>query len=178
MRSRRLLQVAGLVVLAGFVVVLGVAVHNAQDKGSFAKSVAKGELPPAPAFDLEQVDGRGRVSLASLRGKPVVLNFWASWCAPCEDEAPLLRQIAAEQMPKGVAFVGVNAKDTTDGATAFIARYRLGYPQVRGGSTADTYGVSQFPETFVIDRQGRTVAWFPGEVEPDALRAAIERASA
>ena len=133
---------------------------------------------PAPPLSAAPLNGGPRVTLASHRGKPVVLNFWASWCAPCEDEAPLLRQIAAEQMPKGVAFVGVNAKDTTDGATAFIARYRLGYPQVRGGSTADTYGVSQFPETFVIDRQGRTVAWFPGEVEPDALRAAIERASA
>jgi cytochrome c biogenesis protein CcmG/thiol:disulfide interchange protein DsbE len=177
MARRRVLQLGGLAVLVAFVVLLGIAVHNAQNKGSFARSVAKGELPPAPSFSLKAVDGSGSVSLAALRGRPVVLNFWASWCAPCEDEAPLLRQVAAAEVPKGVAFVGINAKDTTDGALAFIARYRPGYPQVSGGSIADRYGVSQFPETFVVDRQGRTVAWFPGEIEPETLRAAIEKAS-
>ena len=90
---KRLFQALGIAALIGLVVVLGVAVERSRSKDAFVKNVAAGRLPAAPAFDLPALSDRGRVRLADYRGKVVVLNFWASWCAPCEDEAPLLASL-------------------------------------------------------------------------------------
>ncbi len=177
---RRSLRIAIFVVLGALVAVLAASVVRSQDKGAFPRKVASGSLPMAPSFDLPALSGRGRVSLDAMRGSVVVVNFWASWCTECEDEAPLLAEVAAAERANGVRFVGVDARDVEDDARAFVARFGLDYPHGRdhGAGVADQWGVTGYPETFVLDRKGRAVQWFAGPVDADALRQAIAKAEA
>jgi cytochrome c biogenesis protein CcmG/thiol:disulfide interchange protein DsbE len=110
---------------------------------------------PAPAFDLEKLDG-GRLSLGDLRGSPVVLNFWAAWCIPCREEAPLLTAADTKYRSQGLRVLGVVYQDSADAARDFMGRYRQQYPGLLDpdGRTAIDYGVFGIPETFFIDRGG------------------------
>jgi cytochrome c biogenesis protein CcmG, thiol:disulfide interchange protein DsbE len=174
---RRLGQVSIVALLAAVVVVLAVAVHNKVDSAGFVHEVNAGKLPAAPTLNLPGLFG-GRVNLAAYRGRPVVVNFWASWCAPCEDEAPVMAQAAASDKPLGVQFVGVDVADTIDAGRAFVARYGLSYPHARATTDYTTeWGVTGQPETFVLDRSGRAVAWYAGPVDPNWLSQAIQKAS-
>jgi cytochrome c biogenesis protein CcmG, thiol:disulfide interchange protein DsbE len=96
-----------------------------------------------------------RVALADLRGQAVVVNFWASWCAPCRVEAPLMAQAAREQAGQ-VAYVGVNIMDTEEGARRFITEYGIDYPNGLDPNNywARQFGVSGVPATFFIDADG------------------------
>ena len=124
---------------------------------------------PAPTFALKSLDGR-TVSLASLRGRPVVLNFWATWCADCKVEHPYLLHLARAYARRGVAFVQIGYQDADSSARSFLRRY--GAPgtalQDPGGATAIGYGVTGVPETFVIDQDGIVRYHSPGPVAPGA----------
>jgi cytochrome c biogenesis protein CcmG/thiol:disulfide interchange protein DsbE len=113
---------------------------------------------PAPAFSAKRMGG-GRVSLASLRGKPVVLNFWASWCSPCKGEAAKLQQAWQQYRKQGVVFVGVDYHDVTSDARTFLEHHGVTYPTVLDGSgmIGDRYGLTGVPETYFVNRQGRLV---------------------
>lgn len=130
---------------------------------------------PAAAFDLQTLDGR-RVSLAALRGSPVVLNFWASWCAPCREEAPLLTAADDTYRSQGLRILGVVYQDSTDNARAFMARYGQAYPGLLDpdGRTAIDYGVFGIPETFFIDRSGVVRSRQVGVLTEAELRSQIE----
>ena len=130
---------------------------------------------PAPAFDLETLDG-GRLSLADLRGSPVVLNFWASWCIPCREEAPLLTAAAADYRAKGLRVVGVVYQDSAASARDFMGRYGQTYPGLldSDGRTAIDYGVFGIPETFFIDAAGIVRSRQIGAVIASDLRSQIE----
>ena len=141
----------------------------------------RGGTPAAPAFSLERLDRDGELELASLRGKAVVLNFWASWCAPCREETPLLEEGWQRWRDKNVVFVGVNVKDFRGDARGFMRRFGISYPTVYDGkgSTVGRYGVTGFPETYFVDARGRVVHRIAGEVrEPEELDKGIERALA
>ena len=118
----------------------------------------------APAFTLRRLEGTGHVSLASLRGKAVVLNFWASWCDPCKSEAAVLERDWARYRSRGVVFVGVDYHDLASDARRFVAAHGLTFTMLQDGSGSVTgsYGISQVPETYVLDRQGRIVAHLAG----------------
>ena len=120
----------------------------------------------APAFTLRRLDGSGSVSLASLRGKPVVLNFWASWCVPCKSEAKALEQAWTRYRGRGVEFLGVDFHDVTGDARRFVAAHSLTFPMVQDGSgdVTGSYGISQVPETYVLDRHGRVVLHLAGPI--------------
>jgi cytochrome c biogenesis protein CcmG/thiol:disulfide interchange protein DsbE len=109
----------------------------------------------APAFSLERLDG-GHLSLDELRGRPVVLNFWASWCLPCREEAALLTKLAADHADRGVAVIGVVYQDDATSAADFMRRYGQTYPGLidPSGRTAIDYGVFGIPETYFIDAGG------------------------
>jgi cytochrome c biogenesis protein CcmG/thiol:disulfide interchange protein DsbE len=116
---------------------------------------------PAPAFALRRLNGTGTMSLASLRGKAVVLNFWASWCGPCKSEAPLLEQLWHEYRGKGVVFVGMDSNDASGDALRFLRAHDITYPVVsdeNGLVAANRYGVADLPVTYFVDRRGRLVA--------------------
>ena len=122
------------------------------------------------------------LQLSSLRGKAVVLNVWASWCVPCKEEAPFLEQVWQDKRERDVVVVGLDAKDFRADARKFAKRFGLTFPLVYDGpgDTLDGFGVTGFPETFVIDREGRVVDAFAGAVDGDDARprllAAIDRA--
>jgi cytochrome c biogenesis protein CcmG/thiol:disulfide interchange protein DsbE len=114
---------------------------------------------PAPGFALHGLGG-GNVSLAALRGHPVIVNFWATWCEPCKRESAELQQTYERYRSRGLVVVGVDTSDLTGDAKAFVRKYGLTYPIARdkGTKTAVAYGVLQVPETFFVDRRGRLVA--------------------
>lgn len=130
-----------------------------EGRGGVADRLERGETPPAPGFTLERLDRPGTLSLASLRGKGVVLNFWASWCIPCKDEAPFLEEAWRTNRDRGLVIVGVDAQDFRADARAFMKRFGITYPVVYDGkgSTLGRYGVTGFPETFFVDRRGNLV---------------------
>jgi cytochrome c biogenesis protein CcmG/thiol:disulfide interchange protein DsbE len=174
---KRALQIAAAVVLVLLLGLLVKSVITTQDARTYVADVADGKRPQAPSFDLPALSGDGRVRLDDYRGRPVVINFWASWCDPCKDEAPLLQDLAAQEGANGVAFLGIDAQDLTDDARAFAKRYDLRYPLAHdSGDVNDRWGVTGFPETFVVDRQGRTIAHWEGPISSDADVAKLRRA--
>ncbi len=120
---------------------------------------------------------RGTFSLASLRGYPVVLNFWASWCTPCGREAPILTSAARAQRGR-VVFVAVDVNDFAKDARRFLGAHRVPYVAVRsGGSIAERFGLVGLPETFYVDRLGRIRGLTRGQLSADALRRQLKLAS-
>ena len=118
----------------------------------------------APNFTLPRLDRDGELELASLRGKAVVLNFWASWCGPCKDEAPLLEQLWRTWRGRGVVVLGVDAEDFRADARGFMRRFGMSYPVVHDGpgKIKKRYGLKGFPETFFVSRSGKIVAHIAG----------------
>jgi cytochrome c biogenesis protein CcmG/thiol:disulfide interchange protein DsbE len=135
----------------------------------------------APPIDLPELDGTGRVTTAAFRGRPAVINFWASWCGPCRDEAPLLEAAWREYRSRGVVVLGIDTRDFISDGRAFVKRFGLTYPNGYDGkgTLAERFGLTGFPETFVIDGEGRIVEHVVGPVEDaEQIRAAIEKALA
>jgi cytochrome c biogenesis protein CcmG/thiol:disulfide interchange protein DsbE len=134
-----------------------------QSGGKVAKEVDSGHPFPAPPFTRSLVATNGKLSLASLRGKVVVLNFWESYCPPCIAEAPMLSSVAKQWQGKGVVFLGVDFQDLHGPALKYIQRFHITYPSVSDdGPLVGHYGVTGFPETFFIDRKGVVVPAVPG----------------
>ncbi len=110
---------------------------------------------PAPAFSLPTLTGEA-LALAGLRGQPVVLNFWASWCGPCRAEMPELQRLHRRLGEAGVAVVGVNQGETPETAAAFMQALNLSFPVALDQRTgvSQQYLVNSLPTTFFIDRDG------------------------
>ncbi len=112
----------------------------------------------APEFTLQRLTGSGDVSLRSLRGKAVVLNFWASSCEPCKAESGVLEAAYLRYQSQGAVFVGVDYQDATSDARRFVEAHGITYPVVRdSGHVGGEYGLLGTPETFFVNRQGRLV---------------------
>ena len=141
---------------------------------AISAALARGETPAVPDLTLAAF-GAPPVSLRALAGHPVILNFWASWCIPCRDEAALLEGISHEFRSQGLAVVGVDTQDLTSPASAFLAKFGITYLNLRDpdGSVGREFGTTGVPETFFIDREGRVRGKFPGaEIRPAVWRAA------
>lgn len=144
--------------------------------------IAVADRQPAPALAGTTLDGEP-LDVSDLRGQVVVLNFWASWCAPCRAEAPTLNEVAARTADDGVRFVGVNVKDEPGPARAFERKQQVGYPSLH-----DQPGrlLLQFrrsvpqtpPTTVVLDREGRIAAFFAGAVRLSDLLGPVEQIAA
>jgi cytochrome c biogenesis protein CcmG/thiol:disulfide interchange protein DsbE len=134
---------------------------------------------PAPDFALPAVDGGGTLSLAALRGKPVVINFWATWCVPCYQEHPALTS-AARAMGNDVQFLGVVYDDEEAKVREFLRERGSTYPSLLddGGRTAIAYGVYGVPETYFIDPRGRIVEKYVGPLDPSTIATLVAKASA
>ena len=124
----------------------------------------------APDFSLADLDGNP-IHLADLRGRPVIVNFWASWCGPCVEEFPLLRDAVAEHGDDGLAVIGIVFDDRSEAARGFMRRNEATWPAAMdpGQRVADAYGILSVPETFFIGRDGTVVARQIGQFSAPSL---------
>jgi cytochrome c biogenesis protein CcmG/thiol:disulfide interchange protein DsbE len=158
-RVKLILQAAAVMVVALLVALLGWRVAQQEEGRGLDAAVAAGKRPLAPDFTLESLDGERTISLREYRGQVVVLNFWASWCVPCKEEAPLLQSVWERYRDDGVVVLGVDAQDLKADARKFAERYSLTYPLAhdKDGVTLGRFGYNAFPETWFVDREGRLV---------------------
>lgn len=165
---------AAVAALGALIAVLAYGVLANRGDGLDA-AVAGRQRPAAPALALPMLTGGGARSLEAWRGHVVVVNFWASWCDPCREEAPLLERWQRRLARQGATVLGVDALDVRADALAFIRRYRLTYPMLRDrdGGAARGYGTRGYPETFVVDRRGRVAALRRGPVDDAFLRRTV-----
>ena len=149
-RPRRWRAALVLLPAMGFVALLWFGLQRADP------SVTAAQRPPT--FELPRLEG-GSLSSSELEGRPVVINFWASWCIPCRDEAPLLERTWREYKDDGVVIVGVNIKDSVTAAKAFVDEFDITYPIVRDQSAEleRDFGLTGLPETFFIDHEWRFI---------------------
>jgi len=135
----------------------------------------------APNFSLAMLRPRSRQSalaLSNFKGKPVVLNFWASWCDPCREEAPLLESSwkHAQAQGKDVVFLGIDYQDSNNNGLSFLQLYSITYPIVMDtdGSAAIKYGVTSLPQTIFINRNGSVMSRVPREITAQALSSNLQ----
>jgi cytochrome c biogenesis protein CcmG, thiol:disulfide interchange protein DsbE len=173
---RRLpLPVAVIVAAAALVALLVYGVVSRQQDTTIEDALKKGRRVSAPSRELPVLGSGERRSPADLRGRVVVLNFWASWCTPCKVEAPALEGAHRRYAGDGLTVLGVNFRDTIPDARGFARRYGLTYSSVRDvdGRLAHDYGTVALPETFVLDRRGRIAAAFRGTVTRRELESTV-----
>jgi cytochrome c biogenesis protein CcmG, thiol:disulfide interchange protein DsbE len=172
-----------LVAILAVAALVGLLVYGVASKGedrTIEDAIANGDRPAAPSRALPVLGEQQQRSLESFKGRPVVLNFWASWCTPCKDEAPLLERAQARLERLGGTVLGVTYRDASADSQAFIRRFKLSYPNVRDveGQLAKDYGTRALPETFVIDRDGRVADVRRGVVDREFLDAALTKVGA
>lgn len=140
-------------------------------------ALALHQTPPAPESGrlLPVLAGGGMRSLRSYRGRVVLLNFWASWCPPCQHEAPALERVQRKLERHNATVLGVTYEDATPDSQSFVRRYGLTYPSLRdvSGEFAHSYGTEALPESFLLNPQGRVVAIERGEASPAFLARAV-----
>jgi len=155
-----------------FLIVLGMGTYERTDVPRPGDRV--------PNFTARLLGSEGELELTDLRGKPVVMNFWASWCGPCDEEAPILRE-AYETYGDRITFLGVDIRDSESDALEFVEEFDLEYDHVRdeGMAIYAQYGLTGQPETFFIDQDGVLVEHIPGAFDEaqfgDALDLLVRR---
>lgn len=159
-----LLVVSAITAMLVLLALLGWRVLRAQPL-----ALAVGE--PAPPFHLQLIEG-GSLTLTDLQGHGVVLNFWASWCDPCRDEAPLLEETWLRNQNTGITILGVAHLDQKAAALRFIQTFRITYPNGRdsGSLIARAYGIQGVPETFFIDPDGNLAGAWRGPLTEEAMQ--------
>ncbi|MHB0969055.1 MAG: TlpA family protein disulfide reductase [Thermoanaerobaculia bacterium] len=164
--------VAGLIIIVPFLVIL--FMNLGRDPHEI-ESPLIGRI--APQFALREVGSSRAVPLESLRGRPAVINFWATWCVPCFEEHPILVSSAAAYGDR-VQFLGVVYQDEEPRILKFLSENGQSYPTLfdDGGKTAIAYGVYGVPETFFLDPTGKIVAKHSGPLTPQALAANVQLA--
>jgi cytochrome c biogenesis protein CcmG, thiol:disulfide interchange protein DsbE len=150
------------------VAVVGLLVFGLVSKGS--TGVALGD--PAPDAPMPRLERSGDGSLADYRGHWVLVNFWASWCVPCKQEAPALEKFQQHHGGPEFTVLGIDTRDLTDDGREFVRRYGLSYPQLRDGDggAAHDFGTTGVPESFLVDPKGNVRLHAVGPVDEKYLR--------
>jgi DsbE subfamily thiol:disulfide oxidoreductase len=151
-------------IAAALVGLLSYGVASQDSETAVDAAVQPGKRPPGDAAKLPRLGAKAMGALADYRGRVVLVNFWASWCPPCTDELPLLQKAQAALKGRGATVVGINSRDNTEDALAWVDRNHLTYPSLRDGSGdfADEWGVHQMPESYLLGRDGKVVALVKG----------------
>ena len=191
--ARRALRIVGILAAVAFVALLVYGLTSKATNKTIDDALSRGEAVEAPGFTLSELAGGrdaggawtrasadGQVSLRELRGTPLVLNFWASWCDPCRAEAKVLERTWRRHSGDGVLFVGLDAQDAREDARDFIRQFGLTFPHVRdpGNDTQRAWGVTGLPETYFIAADGRVVGHVIGTVDEQQLADGIAAAKA
>jgi cytochrome c biogenesis protein CcmG/thiol:disulfide interchange protein DsbE len=170
------LGVTAVLILVALLGVVGYALYE-RSKGTPTQG-------PAPffaitVFDTERLDRRGEmIELDDLKDNVVVVNFWASYCIPCRDEAPVFERVWREYKDQGVVFLGINTDEPEHEALAYLDEYDVTYPNApdSGGRMEDSYRITGIPETFIINGDGDITRHFISQVSERDLREEIDRA--
>lgn len=187
MRRYALPGVITLAVVA-LLALLAFGVAGSGNDNALESQVRAGHQPPAPDahMPLAVLGGGGRTeTLASLRGKVVMINFFAGWCDACQQEVSIIRAAERRLEAHGGTVLGITYQDSNSDAQSYLAHYGLSYPALRdpNGTLAHAYGVTGVPETFIVNRQGRVEAVRTYQLSPsspwlnDALDRALERSA-
>jgi thiol-disulfide isomerase/thioredoxin len=177
------------ILLVVLVVGVWLRVGGERAGAELSNAIISGKRPAAPALPTTDVPHDGAPGLpkwyradeskqlANANGHVLVVNWWASWCGPCEDEAPALKEIADDYDGR-VSVVGLNAgsQDLESDARAFVKRHELDFTIVRADrADEDAWGTTGFPETFVVGTDGRISSFINGPIDEDALRGLLDR---
>lgn len=156
--------------LVGFIIFAGVIGLQLAARGDTQPTAGQ-----APDFELATFDGN-TLRLSALRGSVVIVNFWASWCVPCRDEAPILQDLWERYRDRDFVLIGVDYADVEAEALKFIEEFSITYPNGldMGTRISDMYHIQGVPETFVIDRQGNIRKFIIAPVQPGQLDAIID----
>jgi cytochrome c biogenesis protein CcmG/thiol:disulfide interchange protein DsbE len=162
---------------AALIALLAYGLASKGSDTSLDQAVAGGRPVAAPVATLPRLQGSGTGSLAAYRGKPVLLNAWASWCPPCKSEMPLLEHAHRRLTAAGGTVLGIDVQDDRASALAFLRSKGITFPSLRDRdrSYVQRLGVTGYPETFLIDRGGRVVALNRGPVTQQWLDANLPR---
>ncbi len=152
-------RVIALLIVVGLVIVLALALRT-----RYATQPTSGAAPDLTLTLYPGYDGglgKSQLRLSDLRGKVVLLNFWASWCVPCREEQPVLEKLWRQYRDKGVVFLGVDYVDTEPVALDYLKEFQVTYPNGPdlGTRISSKYRIQGVPESFLIDRKGNIV-WF------------------
>ena len=174
-----------------FVALLAYGLLKTAPDDSIDQSLADNRSAPAPGFSLEVLEpgtlpprlertiapamADGKLALEELRGTPVMLNIWASWCIPCREEAPHLQRGWQRWGRRGVMFLGLDMQDIRSDARDFLREFRISYPTIRepGKEVALRYGATGIPETYFITARGRVVAHAVGAISGEQLNRGV-----
>lgn len=169
--GRNVLLIGGVLLLLGLMAIMAVNLQKVESVDLQGRK--------APSFSLTLFDQfeQKQMALANLRGKVVVVNFWASWCVECYKEAALLEQGWQDYKDRGVVFVGVDYLDTDKEGLAYMAKYGITYPSGPdlGSKIAKDYAITGVPETFFIDQEGNIIHVQIGPIERDQLYGLLDR---
>jgi cytochrome c biogenesis protein CcmG, thiol:disulfide interchange protein DsbE len=156
------------IVVVAVLAAVGLLAYGLLSKGN--SRIAVGD--PAPSASLPRLEGDGDESLADYRGRWVMVNFWASWCVPCREEATTLNELQKERGGADFTVLGIDSNDLSPDAKAFVKRYGVGYPQLRDGDgdLAHEFGTTGVPESYLFDPRGQLKEAWPGPVTAKILR--------
>ena len=167
---------------AALIGLLAYGISSQAPNRTLDEALLRGEHPQAPAAHLSvpALSGNGHTTLAAYRGKVVLLNFWASWCVPCQAEAPLMERAERELAPHDATVLGVSWQDPAVDSLRFVKQYGLTYPNYHdpNGDLVSAFGTHQVPESFVINRQGEIEDISRGEIETAFVKRALAVAEA
>jgi thiol-disulfide isomerase/thioredoxin len=151
--------------------VVGLLAYGLASKGSASISVGE----PVPDRTLPRLQGGGNADIADYRGRWVLVNVWASWCPPCRDEAPALERFYRRERRHGLTVLGIDSRDVSSDAIAFLRRYHITYPQLHDGSAElyDALGMSGYPENFLVDPQGKLALIRRGSITSSYLNGVV-----
>lgn len=175
-KTYKLLIIFAIVGLVLALVAAGLLLTQGNRENETPSKPSSNVKEPSPNFTLNLLDG-GNFNSSDYKGKPVLINFFASWCLPCREEMPVLEKIVHEYKPKGVVFLGIAVDDTEEKMKDFIAKYGVTFPVGldKTATIQKSFGIYGIPTTYFIDKQGVINYFHSGAVTEELLQHELDK---